>query len=57
MMSPINLTVYFSDGSDSSFENVTYRVADEFLYVEPANGAAVTPIELFSVYSWVAQTA
>jgi hypothetical protein len=56
MMSPSHLTVYYSDGSDASFDNVTYRVADDYLYVEPSSGDAPTPIELFSVYSWVART-
>ncbi|MFG1920308.1 hypothetical protein [Cryptosporangium sp. NPDC048952] len=55
-MSPSKLTVYYSDGSDASFDDVTYRVAGDYLYVEPSSGDAPTPIELFSVYSWVART-
>jgi hypothetical protein len=55
-MSPTHLTVYYSDGSDISFDDVTYRVADDFLYVEPSSGDAATPIELFSVYSWHARS-
>jgi hypothetical protein len=55
-MSPSQLTVYYSDGSDASFDDVTYRVSDEYLYVEPSGGAAATPIELFSVYSWFSRT-
>ena len=56
-MSPSHLTVYYSDGSDASFDDVTYRVSDDYLYVQPSSGDAPTPIELFSVYSWVARTA
>jgi hypothetical protein len=56
-MSPTHLTVFYSDGSDTSFDDVTYRIADEYLHVEPSSGAAATSIELFSVYSWVARTA
>jgi hypothetical protein len=56
-MAPTNLTVYYSDGTDDAFDQVTYRVADEYLYVESANGAAAEPIDLLSIYTWVARSA